>query len=523
MARVVLLAALGWPCGSASAQPANDLCDAALLLDCNTIVQVDTHDATESADDPFFGCHSGGPDRGYATVWFKFVAVAETAHLSACQSPDIFDTLLAVYAPADENAPCASLTEIACSDDAGCPFLPYLSDVCAIGLTPGRTYYVQAAGWTPTDRGQLVLELSCPCPPRPANDDCPAAFAMPCNTSATVNNSTATRSPSDPLLPCVHQQGFLTLWYRFTATDTSALLSTCNSAGALDTVLAVFAVGDPGDPCASLTPLACIDDSGCGFPFGRLSSVCVGGLTPGTEYFVEVATFSEVDRGLVTLDVTCPCVPACVTCPPDAAEEGEPLCHDNYADAYNGGCDGQPPMFQPLACGQRVCGTSGTFPNPYGGVSRDTDWYEFSLAEAAPVHVDVAADFEVQVYILRPVQGCARVEYPASGSAAACRRLILDVCLDAGTYWLWIAPTLFEGVPCGQRYVFSLGCGCSCAGDLNADGAVDGDDIAAFSVCYAAGAVDRCCRCADLSGDGTADEADVSLFVERLLAGGSCP
>ncbi len=57
-------------------------------------------------------------------------------------------------------------------------------------------------------------------------------------------------------------------------------------------------------PSAGGSPnnIACSEDD-C----GRLSEVCVTGLTPGETYYIQVASFGEDDRGLITVDLTCPC------------------------------------------------------------------------------------------------------------------------------------------------------------------------------------------------------------------------
>ena len=54
----------------------------------------------------------------------------------------------------------------------------------------------------------------------------------------------------------------------------------------------------------------------------------------------------------------------CVYCPPETIMEGEPDCHDDYDDNYNGGCSPMPPVFQVLEPSDEpihVCGKSGNF------------------------------------------------------------------------------------------------------------------------------------------------------------------
>ena len=54
----------------------------------------------------------------------------------------------------------------------------------------------------------------------------------------------------------------------------------------------------------------------------------------------------------------CPCI---VLPPAGAIEEGEPDCYDDFDDAYNGGCNSEPPVFLPINCSETYYGTSGTF------------------------------------------------------------------------------------------------------------------------------------------------------------------
>lgn len=62
--------------------------------------------------------------------------------------------------------------------------------------------------------------------------------------------------------------------------------------------------------------------------------------------------------------------------------------------------------------------------------------------------------------------------------------------------------------------------GCSCLGDMNADGGRNGDDIQAFVNCVLA---DGACACADLDGLNGVSLDDVPLFVSDLLSGDPCP
>ena len=65
--------------------------------------------------------------------------------------------------------------------------------------------------------------------------------------------------------------------------------------------------------------------------------------------------------------------------------------------------------------------------------------------------------------------------------------------------------------------------GCDCFGDVNDDGAINGDDIATFIAMYLGTTFVH--PCADLAapGNGSLDAADITAFVSLLLADGACP
>jgi len=132
-----------------------------------------------------------------------------------------------------------------------------------------------------------------------ANDECFGAIDIPCGGMITASNASATVNPADPPFSCRFGGpglGVGSLWYTFVATDTTARVSTCNSA-VPDTLVAVY----EGD-CIGLTEIACSEDQ-CGL----LSEVCVDPLSIGQTYYIRVASFDEASVGSITLEVACPC------------------------------------------------------------------------------------------------------------------------------------------------------------------------------------------------------------------------
>jgi len=146
----------------------------------------------------------------------------------------------------------------------------------------------------------LVLNQQ-PCP-APTNDNCANARLLSCNVLIAVDNSQATTDPGDPVFSCHFAgpaQGAGTLWFAFVAIDTTAYVSTCDSfPPASDTILAVY---DAQCPTAG-NEIACNEDS-C----GRLSELCVAGLTPGQTYYVQVASSDTNTLGFIAMQIVCPC------------------------------------------------------------------------------------------------------------------------------------------------------------------------------------------------------------------------
>jgi hypothetical protein len=99
------------------------------------------------------------------------------------------------------------------------------------------------------------------------------------------------------------------VWFKFTATDTSAKISTCNSDPGRDSLFQVFAAGDASTEeaaCSSLTMIACSDDvDDCGG--GRHGKICVRNLTPGQTYYVMVASKTPATKSAYQLDIRSPC------------------------------------------------------------------------------------------------------------------------------------------------------------------------------------------------------------------------
>lgn len=269
---------------------ANDDCATPTAVACGSSTTVNNATATTAVNDPLLSCFFGGPAQGLGSVWFSFVAPGTQVTLDTSASA-VSDTVMGLF-----EGTCGSLTELACDDDGGTGLRSLISYNF---LTPGNTYLVEVTSFSAASLGSITLDITCNVGPTPG-DACADAIEIACGGSATVNNVSFGTDVDDPEFSCAFfgpQQGVGTAWFKFMATDTSALIDT-NASTAFDTLLAVYEGG-----CGAFTELACSDDEGVGL----LSEICITGLTPGNTYYIQAASFSALDTGDVTVTVTCPC------------------------------------------------------------------------------------------------------------------------------------------------------------------------------------------------------------------------
>jgi hypothetical protein len=170
-----------------------------------------------------------------------------------------------------------------------------------------------------------------------------------------------------------------------------------------------------------------------------------------------------------------PCAPCTDLAQPGDILENEVACstYVDYADRFNGGCNSAPPVYGPtLRCGQAVAGRSGTG-WAHDGTYRDTDWLLFNLAGTETPQFNVVAQFPVTAAIAGPGSGfaCDSVvlfSEVASGNACDTLRISPTQPLNAGTYWLFVAPSVYRNIPCGSEYRAWVTCA-SCEPDTVQD------------------------------------------------------
>lgn len=201
---------------------------------------------------------------------------------------------------------------------------------------------------------------------------------------------------------------------------------------------------------AAFNLIACNDDAYfdeiCG---SYVSAIDEAALIGGTEYFITVDGYGG-DAGdyMIALDEITPAEPCVIVC--DGLAEGEPHLGDDYADAYNGGCN-SPEFDNPFqdltAAGDAngeltFCGTSGWYLNA-GVESRDTDWSYFVIGESGSIEWTLDAEQLTTGYLLAGncVDGPTAPQDMLAGPCAPATMIITGTPGDV--VMLWVGPSEF--------------------------------------------------------------------------------
>ncbi|WP_294819910.1 choice-of-anchor L domain-containing protein [uncultured Flavobacterium sp.] len=249
--------------------PDNDECDNALALTvnptqlCAATTQGRLIEATASAQANT--CTGMADD----DVWFEFTAT-NTKHVISLDNitGSSTDLVHAVY-----EGGCGTLALRYCSD-------PNSSN--ALNLTVGQTYKVRVYSKPGTPQTTMFSVCVTTPPPPPDNDECAGAVTVPVNDDdlctltvpGTVYSATASPQPNT----CGGSDDD-DVWFEFTATNTSHIISLLDITGGTPDL---FHVVYHGDGCGSLAQLYCSNPE---------SSVA-NGLIVGEKYKVRVYSFT---------------------------------------------------------------------------------------------------------------------------------------------------------------------------------------------------------------------------------------
>jgi hypothetical protein len=465
----------GTTCADTACPPGNDVCATAfgpLMVPSSTIGT--TIGATTDSD--VESCVAVITSPG---VWYTVIGTGNTMRASLCGgSIDVNDeSKISVYC----GDGCDSLF---CVDGV----TNSASDGCLSGPTevfwcsdPGQEYFILVHGFggNEFDFDLIIDDDNTPCGnpapcaplPPPANDLCVDAIGPLAIPSSTLGTTFGATVDSD-VIEC--DEAIITspgVWYTVVGNGNTITASICGgSVDVNDEAKISIYCGDCEGELFCAAGVTNFDADGC-LTSPTEVSWC---SAPGQEYKILVHGFggNEFDFDLLLSDDATPCdnPPLCEPCTfacsnPNAIPEGEPTCGDEYNDMFNGGCNSDVPVFSDIFCGDVICGEAGTFlfTDPVDGVVqfRDTDWYKLVLTEPTQVTVSIEAGFDALLGIVDTggVDDCLTVGgFLVSEVFDGCELGSISALLDAGTWYVFAAPAVFEGVACGTEYELSLEC-----------------------------------------------------------------
>jgi large repetitive protein len=329
--------------GTPPPPPANDDCAAATVLTVNPTLECiafGTGTVSSATPSPEANTCGGSDDDD---VWYEFTATSDIHTISLYNITGSTNNLYHVLYQGDN---CGALTQLYCSD-------PNTST--AMGLTPGQVYKIRVYSFSGTTGQNTAFNICVgTTPPPPANDECAAATTVPVNPTdictqkvpGTIISATASPQPNT----CTGTADD-DVWFEFTATNASHLISLSNVTGtAPDLFHGVYS----GSDCGALAQLYCSDNN---------SSVA-NGLTIGQLYKVRVYSVTATPGQTTAFEI-------CVATPPP------PPVNDDCANAI------VVPVNPGTECVESVAGTiysasASPQANICNGTSDDDIWFTFT-------------------------------------------------------------------------------------------------------------------------------------------------
>ena len=448
---------------------------------------------------------------GNKDVWYSYTATQNgTVDISTCFLGG-FDTSIVLYSGTCASLTQVACNGDAPAD-ASCQ--QFFSKITGAAVTSGTTYYLRVGGWNGVEFGvaQILLTFTPAATGCPATGGCGVVHATPgcedatcctavcaanplcceiewdatcvqgavaacgifvynctapapgvandCATNATVfsgdtsfavnNNGCNTDGPNHPAATCSSGNDvFLNdVWFRGQAQANGTLrVNTCNNS-TFDTKLAVYNMGtnpatfDYNTLNQATVLVGCNDDGSteCQVNATFASDVTVN-VVQGNWYLIRAATYDLPGTCTVFINMPEPCA-----LPAQTGVEAEAC-----GSASNNGCNtgGQT---EDIVIGSRTRGTIFTGVDPTtGNNTRDTDFYRLVVAQDSTVTVNIyAASFVTGLVLSGDIAaaGCAGVT--VLGTSSGNCPSAAQVCLNPGTYYVFVAPTAFTGIPCGS-------------------------------------------------------------------------
>lgn len=235
-------------------------------------------------------------------------------------------------------------------------------------------------------------------------------------------------------------------WWRVQAQANGSMrVNTCN-ATTYDSKVAVYNMGT--NPATfdfntlNTAIIGCNDDgpADCAVSGVFPSDLSVN-VVQGNWYLVRLATYDNPGVATLRVDMPEPCALP--------AQTG--VSSEACGAATNNGCNAGGAT-EDITLGSRIRGTIFTAVDPVtGGNTRDTDFYRLVVTQPSQVTMKIFSASFVTGLIMQgdiAAANCAGISIlsTASGSCPA----TATACLNPGTYYVFVAPQVFTGIPCGS-------------------------------------------------------------------------
>jgi len=362
-----------------------------------------------------------------------------------------------------------------------------------------------------------------------ANDCATAATVLTADTFRDINITNCnTDGPNHDGAGCNSgNNAFLyDVWYKYQAVANGIMrVQTCGVNGgpvtSFDSKLAFYDLGtNPAAFDYNTLPaalVACNDDgdttcinSGGVFPSDLSTSVVVG-----RTYLIRVASYDLPGTARVTFDFPEPCA-----LPAETGVEGEAC-----GSAANNGCFAGGAV-QEIALGNKIKGSFNITADAAGALTRDVDFYSFTLGSDKQITATVHSASFVDLFIMQGdivAANCAGINIISTGSGAC--PSTASICLKAGTYYVFVGMQFAAGATaCGgalSEYVLSLdGVDASCPALLDTICQNPGPDTTSTSIPQASTG-NFVQGCATGCGNGTGGSAD--MMFAASFSGANLP
>lgn len=268
------------------AQPVNQTCDAAIILNC-TSGPIDG--TTIGVSNINIG--AGSCTNNNLGVWYKIPGDGSVATVVTSALGANWDFKMIIF-----SGTCASKTLLSCVDVSGSG----TSETATFQTITGTDYLVYVTNYNSSNTitGEFRINYTCTSSTTPTNTSCTNATALTCGTS-NLAGSTFGATESTGISPnCATKTG---VWYSFVGNGQNTQIST-NSISNWDHAISVYSGN-----CAALNLLACVNSNSAGLNKNESHTLAT---VVGTTYYVFVSSASAGTNPSGNFNISLTCVNA---------------------------------------------------------------------------------------------------------------------------------------------------------------------------------------------------------------------